>query len=84
MNPPWLEEIIMGRIFFRKEAIILVRILYEEMNKEIGWNLENFVGFETLVIKARKEEFMFPPSFREWWAYCSILFRLDLMRYQKK
>jgi hypothetical protein len=54
--------------FFRWEAMILVRILYEELHNNIGWNIKKEVGFDSLGIKERKEDFvpiLFPPSLRE-------------------
>jgi hypothetical protein len=46
--------------------MILVRILYEELHKEMGWNLEKDVGLASLGIKAKKEELVFPPSLKVW------------------
>ena len=48
---------ILGMRGFRVLAIILVRILYET-----GQNLKNEEGMESLRMRTKKKEFLFPPS----------------------
>jgi hypothetical protein len=42
--------------------MILGRILYEELHKEMGQNMENVDGFTSFEISAKKEDFVLPPS----------------------
>jgi hypothetical protein len=61
MNPSWLSEMSLGRRSFSWFAMILDKILYEALHKEMGLKQEKLDGLDSLGIKARKLEFMPPP-----------------------
>jgi len=51
---------------FRQIEMILVRILYKELQREIGRKREKLEGLDYLGMRARKVEFVAPPSFFFW------------------
>ena len=59
--------------------MILVMSLYETLHKDMGLNLEKEDGFESFGIRARKVEFVLPPSFVDFWTYLIILMRSFLI-----
>jgi hypothetical protein len=46
--------------------MILVSILYDELHKEMGWNLETVVELNSLWIGDKKEVLVFPSSLDVW------------------
>ena len=53
---------ILGMIFFSLLAMILVMILYETLQSDIGRNLLKEEGEESLGMRARNEELVGPPK----------------------
>ena len=53
MNPPCFWEIIFERTLFRRVGMILVRVLYDELHRDVGQNWEKEVGLVSLGIKVR-------------------------------
>ena len=54
--------LILGRILFSLEAIILVMILYPVLHKEIGLKRLKVLAPFSFGTRARKEELVLPPS----------------------
>lgn len=53
-KPPRLGEMILGKSVFNSLFIILVKILYEKVHKEIGLNVEKEEVLVSLGTRARK------------------------------
>lgn len=62
-NPPWLLKIIPNRKSLIREAMTLEIILYDLLHKDIGLKKEKEEGLISLGMNAKKEVFMLPPIF---------------------
>jgi len=80
INPPSLSEINLDRILFNVHANIFVLILEDELHKQIGRNLKKGDGLTSFEIRAKNKEFVFHPSWHDFWTYCNILFKFILIR----
>lgn len=81
-KPPWFSNIKEGRRGLSLVAKILVRIFYEELQREMGRNLEKEEGRFSLGMRARKVELVNPPSFPYLCTHQIIFVRSFFIRFQ--
>ena len=75
MNPN-----LFSNTFFIVVAIIFFIILYDELQREMGWKVEKEYEFISFESRVRNEDFVLPPTFPVFCTYCNIVFRYVLIR----
>jgi hypothetical protein len=65
MKPPWFGRMRRGNIGFNLFAMTFARILYETLQRDMGWNLSKEEAFFSFGIKARKDELVAPPILQD-------------------